>query len=247
MHVPAVSPRELTGTAALKPGIPPGARGGIQILGMVLDGPLGEPCGKWRRLSPPGRLCPQNPHIPMFVTAPVLKFPSVIVEQVQPAPVVEWDACIRGHVCTCLSRCRAAPTVFPTATLPISRLRQVPTGQTAQQTAEILQVRLLDQVVSMPFVAVQTMQFLEIPQLQFLDTDDMPVCVGQGFWSGRAENCEVPQLPFFVQQCMPVVVQRQVQVLTSMVVLPVQIPQGAVLRFTCPILCSKEASLEELA
>ena len=35
MHVPAVSPRELTGTTALKRGIPPGARGGIQILGMV--------------------------------------------------------------------------------------------------------------------------------------------------------------------------------------------------------------------
>ena len=35
VHVPAVSPRELTGTTALKRGIPPGARGGIQILGMV--------------------------------------------------------------------------------------------------------------------------------------------------------------------------------------------------------------------
>ena len=36
MRVPAVSPRELTGTAALLRGIPPGSRGGIQILGMVL-------------------------------------------------------------------------------------------------------------------------------------------------------------------------------------------------------------------
>ena len=35
VHVPAVSPRELTGTTALKRGIPPGARGGFQILGMV--------------------------------------------------------------------------------------------------------------------------------------------------------------------------------------------------------------------
>ena len=35
VHVPAVSPRELTGTTALERGIPPGARGGIQILGMV--------------------------------------------------------------------------------------------------------------------------------------------------------------------------------------------------------------------
>ena len=37
VRVPAVSPRELTGTAALKRGIPPGARGGIQILGMGLQ------------------------------------------------------------------------------------------------------------------------------------------------------------------------------------------------------------------
>ena len=36
VHVPAVSPRELTGTAALQRGIPPVARGGIQILGMVM-------------------------------------------------------------------------------------------------------------------------------------------------------------------------------------------------------------------
>ena len=34
--VPAVSPRELTGTAALQSGIPPGALGCLQILGMVL-------------------------------------------------------------------------------------------------------------------------------------------------------------------------------------------------------------------
>ena len=40
VHVPAVSPRELTGTTALKRGIPPGAWGGIQILGMVLVRPL---------------------------------------------------------------------------------------------------------------------------------------------------------------------------------------------------------------
>ena len=30
----------------------------------------------------------QNAHIPMFVTAPLLEFPPVVVEQVQPAPVV---------------------------------------------------------------------------------------------------------------------------------------------------------------
>ena len=55
--------------------------------------------------------------------------------------------------------------------------RRVPSVQTAQQTGEILQVRLLDQVVSMPVVAVQTVQPVEIPQLQFLDKFDMPVVV----------------------------------------------------------------------
>ena len=34
VHVPAVSPRELTGTTVLQRGIPPGARGGTQILDM---------------------------------------------------------------------------------------------------------------------------------------------------------------------------------------------------------------------
>ena len=41
VHVLAVSPRELTGTAALKRGIPPGARGGTQILGMERATQLG--------------------------------------------------------------------------------------------------------------------------------------------------------------------------------------------------------------
>ena len=139
MHVPAVGPRELTGTAALKARDTAGGPRGIQILGMVLDGPVGEPCGKWRRLSRSERLCPQNPHIPMFITAPVLKFSFRCYGA--GTTCSRFGVCddrIRDHVCTCLSRCRAAPTVFPTA-----RLRQVPTGQTAQQTAEILKVRPL--------------------------------------------------------------------------------------------------------
>ena len=53
--------------------------------------------------------------------------------------------------------------------------RRVPSVQIVQQTSEILQVRLLDQVVSMPVVVVQTVQPVEIPQLQFLDKVDMPV------------------------------------------------------------------------
>ena len=94
---------------------------------------------------------------------------SLVVEYVTPAPTVVYASPVTTRTAT--------PTVFPTATVPISKLRQVPTGQTAQQTAEILQLRLLDQVVSMSVVAVQTVQPVEIPQLQFLDTDDMPVVV----------------------------------------------------------------------
>ena len=66
--------------------------------------------------------------------------------------------------------------------------RRVPTVQTAQQTAEILQVRLLDQVVSMPVVAVQTVQPVEIPQLQFLDKDDMPVVALTGVLVGTCRK-----------------------------------------------------------
>ena len=57
---------------------------------------------------------------------------------------------------------------------------RVPTVQTAQQTAAILQVWLVDHVVSMPVVAVQTVQPVEIPQLQFLDKVDMPVVAFTG-------------------------------------------------------------------
>ena len=72
---------------------------------------------------------------------------------------------------------RQVPTVrrFRCRAVSSSTECGLPTVQTAQQTAEILQVRLLDQVVSMPVVAVQTLQPVEIPQLQFLDKVDMPV------------------------------------------------------------------------
>ena len=87
---------------------------------------------------------------------------SLVVEYVTPARTVACAAPVTTRT--------AAPTVFPTATVPISKLRQVRTGQTAQQTAEILQLRLLDQVVSMPVVAVQTVQPVEIPQVAVLRT-----------------------------------------------------------------------------
>ena len=47
--------------------------------------------------------------------------------------------------------------------------RQARTVQTVQQTVMIRQVRLLDKVVSMSVVAVQAVQPVDIPQLQFLD------------------------------------------------------------------------------
>ena len=58
VHVPAVSPRELTGTTALKRGIPTWARGVIQILGMVLArslGGTGRDCGGYRDQSASAR------------------------------------------------------------------------------------------------------------------------------------------------------------------------------------------------
>ena len=42
------------------------------------------------RLPRSERLCPPNPHIPMFDTAPVLEYPLFTMEQVPPAPVEEY-------------------------------------------------------------------------------------------------------------------------------------------------------------
>ena len=79
------------------------------------------------RLSRSERLCPQNPHIPMFVTAPVLEYPPVVTrsrcEYVTPAsavtyahasPVVEYLTPARTVACATPAR-TAATTVFPTA------------------------------------------------------------------------------------------------------------------------------------
>ena len=90
------------------------------------------------RLSRSERICPQNPHIPMFVTALVLESPPVVMEQVPLAPVVEYvtpvSAVTYAHAspvveyvtpartvaCAAPVTTRtAATTVFPTATVPI--------------------------------------------------------------------------------------------------------------------------------
>ena len=123
----------------------------------------------------------------------------------------------------------------------------------------------------MPFVAVLTAQKLvEIPQLQFLDTDDMPVlalergsgldvqktvrCRSYGSSSSNAcpslynDRCQLvdpdsADVLFLDKVVLPVVMQDlfsgldvqktvdvpQLQFLTPMVVLPVEIPQGAFL------------------
>ena len=190
MHVPAVSPRELTGTAALKRGIPPGARGGIQIRMVRWVNPAGNGGGDQDHSASARR--------------------------------------IRTYRCS-----TAAPTVFPTATVPISRLRQVPTGLTAQQTAEILHVRLLDQVVSMPLVAVQTVHPVEIPQLQFLDTDDMPVlALDRGSGPDVQKTVRCRSCRSSSSNACPSLYNDRCQLVdpdSPMMVLPVEIPQGAFL------------------
>ena len=106
----------------------------------------------------------------------------------------------------------------------------VPTGQTAQQTAVIFQLRLLDQVVSMTVVAVLTVQPVEIPQLHFLDT-------GGGWWIQTVQSCcswTRLSCPLMQDLISGLDVQKtvdvpQLQFLTPMVALPVEIPQGAVL------------------
>ena len=71
VHVPAVSFRELTGSTALKAW---SHFLGVQVVQVpqvrFVDGGHSPLCGKWSRSE---NLCPQNPHIPMFVTAPLLE------------------------------------------------------------------------------------------------------------------------------------------------------------------------------
>ena len=91
VHVPAVSPRELTGDhRAAGAGYRRGARGGVQILGMVLSTSTGWHTPSLWRLSRSERVCPPNPYIPMFDTAPVLEYPPFVMEQVPPAKVEEY-------------------------------------------------------------------------------------------------------------------------------------------------------------
>ena len=134
VHVPAVSPRELTATTALKRGIPPGAQGGIQILGMVLVRPLVGTCRDFEVIEIRAPLRAESAHpdvrhgtrigvssccygggttrsVVEYVTStPAVTYAhaSPVVEYVTPARTVARAAPVTSRT--------AATTVFPTAT-----------------------------------------------------------------------------------------------------------------------------------
>ena len=73
---------------------------------------------------------------PMFVTTPVLETPPVVAENVQIAPAAEYvalaPAVAYGHAAADPVT-TVAPTVFPTATVPVSMRRPYPAPQGTTQ------------------------------------------------------------------------------------------------------------------
>ena len=91
-----------------------------------------------QRLSRSVRLCPENPHIPMFVTAPVLEY-LVVMEQVPPAPVVEYVT-----PATAVTYAHASPVdeyVTPARTVacaaPVTSRTAAPNGLPNSDTADL--------------------------------------------------------------------------------------------------------------
>ena len=170
----------------------------------------------------------------MFDTAPVLESPPVVVKQVQPAPVVEYvtpaSAVTYALVSLVVKYVTPAPTVayaspvttrtaattvFPTVTVPISKLRQVPTEQTFAEARGDPTGEDLGQVDDLAVVVQRQVPMVwpcrrpvEIPQLQIWD---MPVVVQRQVPTVLAMQklWEMPQLHFIDEFVgIPVVSQR---------------------------------------
>ena len=71
----------------------------------------------------------QYPHIPMFVTAPVLEAPPVVVEQVQPAPSVEYETpAPLSCPPSCNNRCRWSNQCRDSCCFEVAVHRQIVPG-----------------------------------------------------------------------------------------------------------------------
>ena len=129
---------------------------------------------------------------PMFVTTPVVETPPVVAEYVQLAPAVEYvalaPAVTYGHAAADPVT-TVAPTVFPTATVPVSMRRPYPVSQVMTQEVVVPfavpkkldspQVQLIDKVVNVPVTAQRQVssaprvqkivETVEVPQIQYID------------------------------------------------------------------------------
>ena len=136
-------------------------------------------CGKWSRSE---NLCPQNPHIPMFVTAPVFESLPVVAEQVQPALVVEYVTPARTVTCAApATTITVTSTVFPTATVLLANCAEArgdPTGADLGQVVDLPVVvvvvrRQVPMVLAVHrLVVVMDLSMLktfQVRQLQFID------------------------------------------------------------------------------
>ena len=133
---------------------------------------------------------------PMFVTTPVLETPPVVAENVQLAPAAEYvalaPAVAYGHAAADPVT-TVAPTVFPTATVPVSMRRPYPASQVMTQevlvpvavpkTLDSSRAQLIDKVLDIPVMAQtqvpsaqRVQKIVEMPVVQFSDGHvDMPV------------------------------------------------------------------------
>ena len=127
---------------------------------------------------------------PMFVSKPVSETPSVVVEYVQPTPVVEYMANACGVRDSSAYRCSSGPSdhidsgadSLPNYSAnrhganrhggsvedtPVAQQSLLPTAQTVQKTEEIPQVRHIDEVVGVPVVEQR-----QAPTIQTEQKDD---------------------------------------------------------------------------
>ena len=168
---------------------------------------------------------------PMFVTTPVSETPPVIAENVQLAPGAKYvdlaPAVAYGHAAEDPVT-TAVPTVFPTATVPVSMRRPYPVSQVMTQEVVVPvavpkkldspQVQQIDKVVNVPGTAQRQVpsaprvqKIVEMSKVQFSDGEvDMPVVAQRQVprIPNVQKTAEVPQIQYIDKIVDASVVER---------------------------------------
>ena len=166
-----------------------------------------------------GAIPPTESARPMFVTTPVLETPPVVAEYVQLAPGAEYEdlapTVTYGHAAEDPVT-TAVPTVFPTATVPVSMRRPYPASQVMTQevlvpvavpkTLDSPRAQLIDKVLSIPVMAQtqfpsarRVQKVVEMPVVQFSDRHvDIPVITQRQvpMIPNVQKTVEVPQIQY---------------------------------------------------